>query len=120
MFSCTRPEASHEEHDFLVSIEEEIVQGLGLPYGLVNVCTGELGAPAAKKIDLEVWLPGQEKYRELTSCSNCTDYQARRLAARYRTDRGTEPMHTLNGTATAVSRTLIAITKNLPREDSSV
>jgi seryl-tRNA synthetase len=120
MFTFTRPEDSRAEHDFLVSIEEEIVQGLGIPYRLVNVCTGELGAPAAKKIDLEAWLPGQEKYRELTSCSNCTDYQARRLAARFRTDRGTEPMHTLNGTATAISRTLIAITENFQQADGSV
>src|SRR5205085_3193996 len=87
MFSFTRPEESRAEHELLVAIEEQIVQGLGIPYRLVNVCTGELGAPAAKKIDLEAWLPGQGKYRELTSCSNCTDYQARRLAARFRTDR---------------------------------
>jgi seryl-tRNA synthetase len=120
MFTFTRPEDSREEHDFLVSIEEEIVQGLGLPYRLVNVCTAELGAPAAKKIDLEVWLPGQEKYRELTSCSNCTDYQARRLGVRIRGERGNETAHTLNGTATAVSRTLIAITENFQREDGSV
>jgi seryl-tRNA synthetase len=120
MFSFTRPEDSEAEHDFLVSIEEEIVSALGLPYRLVNVCTGELGAPAAKKIDLEVWLPGQEKYRELTSCSNCTDYQARRLAARFRGEGGTEPVHTLNGTATAVGRTLIAILENFQRADGSV
>jgi seryl-tRNA synthetase len=120
MFSFTRPEESRPEHDFLVAIEEEIVQGLGIPYRLVNVCTGELGAPAAKKIDLEAWLPGQGKYRELTSCSNDTDYQGRRLAARFRTDRGTEPVHTLNGTAVAVGRTLIAILENLQQEDGSV
>jgi seryl-tRNA synthetase len=120
MFSFTRPEESVVEHDFLVSIEEEIVSALGLPYRLMNVCTGELGAPAAKKIDLEVWLPGQEKYRELTSCSNCTDYQARRLAARFRGADGTEPVHTLNGTATAVGRTLIAILENFQRADGSV
>jgi seryl-tRNA synthetase len=120
MFSFTRPEESQPEHDFLVAIEEQIVQGLGIPYRLVNVCTGELGAPAAKKIDLEAWLPGQGKYRELTSCSNCTDYQARRLAARFRTDRGTEPVHTLNGTAVAVGRTLIAIMENLQQADGSV
>jgi seryl-tRNA synthetase len=120
MFSFTRPEDSRAEHDLLVAIEEQIVQGLGIPYRLVNVCTGELGAPAAKKIDLEAWLPGQGKYRELTSCSNCTDYQARRLAARFRTDRGTEPVHTLNGTAVAVGRTLIAIMENLQQEDGSV
>ena len=120
MFSFTRPEDSRAEHDLLVGIEEQIVQGLGIPYRLVNVCTGELGAPAAKKIDLEAWLPGQGKYRELTSCSNCTDYQARRLAARFRTDRGTEPVHTLNGTAVAVGRTLIAILENFQLEDGTV
>jgi seryl-tRNA synthetase len=96
------------------------VSNLGVSYRLVNVCTGELGAPAAKKIDLEAWLPGQKKYRELTSCSNCTDYQARRLSARFRTDRGIEAMHTLNGTATAVGRTLIAILENFQRADGSV
>ena len=120
MFSFTQPKDSRADHDLLVSIEEEIVQGLGIPYRLVNVCTGELGAPAAKKIDLEAWLPGQGKYRELTSCSNCTDYQARRLAARFRADRGTEPMHTLNGTAVAVGRTIIAILENRQQADGSV
>jgi len=120
MFTFTLPADSRSEHELLVSIEEEIVQGLGIPYRLVNVCTGELGAPAAKKIDLEAWLPGQGKYRELTSCSNCTDYQARRLAARFRGDRGTEPMHTLNGTAVAVGRTIIAILENRQQADGSV
>src|SRR3954447_3602887 len=120
MFTFTPPEDSRAEHEFLVALEERIVQGLGIPYRLVNVCTGELGAPAAKKIDLEAWLPGQRKYRELTSCSNCTDYQARRLGARLRTDRGTETMHTLNGTAVAVGRTIIAILENLQEADGSV
>ncbi|MFL5736232.1 MAG: serine--tRNA ligase [Actinomycetota bacterium] len=120
MFTFTRPEDSRAEHEFLVAIEERIVQGLGIPYRLVNVCTGELGAPAAKKIDLEAWLPGQGKYRELTSCSNCTDYQARRLGARLRSERGTETLHTLNGTAVAVGRTIIAILENLQEADGSV
>jgi seryl-tRNA synthetase len=120
MFSFTLPEDSRSEHDFLVSIEEEIVSSLGIPYRLVNVCTGELGAPAAKKIDLEAWLPGQGKYRELTSCSNCTDYQARRLAVRFRAASGNEPVYTLNGTATAVSRTLIALMENFQQADGTV
>ncbi len=120
MFSFTRPEDSGREHDFLVSIEEEIVGALELPYRLVNVCIGELGASAAKKIDLEVWLPGQGKYRELTSCSNCTDYQARRLATRMRSADGTAVVHTLNGTAIAVGRTLIALIENRQQEDGSV
>jgi seryl-tRNA synthetase len=120
MFSFCDPERSWEEHEFMISIEEEIVRSLGLAYRLVNVCTGELGASAAKKIDLEVWLPGQGKYRELTSCSNCTDYQARRLGARVRGSDGNRPVHTLNGTATAIGRTLIAIMENHQREDGSV
>jgi seryl-tRNA synthetase len=120
MFSFTLPEQSWEEHEFLVANEEEIVAGLGLPYRAVNVCVAELGASAAKKIDLEVWLPGQQRYRELTSCSNCTDFQARRLGVRYRTADGTAVVHTLNGTATAVGRTLIAILENFQRADGSV
>jgi len=120
MFSFTTPEASWEEHEFLVSIEEEIVRGLGLAYRAVNVCTAELGGPYAKKVDLEAWLPGQGTYREITSCSNATDYQARRLGTRFRLDGGTAPVHTLNGTAVAVGRTLIAIMENYQREDGSV
>ena len=120
MFSFTHPEGSWDEHEYLLSCEEEIVQALGLPYRVVNVCTGELGASAAKKYDIEVWLPGQGRYRELTSCSNTTDYQARRLEARVRLHEGNRPMHTLNGTACAVGRTLIAIMENHQREDGSV
>jgi seryl-tRNA synthetase len=120
MFSFVEPEASWEEHEFLLSCEEEIVGGLGLPYRVANVCTGELGASAAKKYDLEVWLPGQGRYRELTSCSNCTDYQARRLECRVRLPEGNQPVHTLNGTACAVGRMLIAILENFQRRDGSV
>ena len=120
MFSFTHPEGSWDEHEYLLSCEEEIVQALGLPYRVVNVCTGELGAAAAKKYDIEVWLPGQGRYRELTSCSNTTDYQARRLEARVRLQEGNRPMHTLNGTACAVGRTLIAIMENHQGEDGSV
>src|SRR5437763_3415605 len=120
MFSFCHPDQSWEEHDFLVSVEEEIVRAMGLSYRVVNICTGELGASAAKKIDLEAWLPGQGKYREITSCSNCTDYQARRLAARMRADDGNRPVHTLNGTAVAVGRMIIAILENHQREDGSV
>jgi seryl-tRNA synthetase len=120
MFSFCEPERSWEEHDLLVSIQEEILQSLGLAYRVVTICTGELGAPAAKKIDLEAWLPGQGKYRELTSCSNCTDYQARRLGVRMRGQDANRPVHTLNGTATAIGRTLIAIFENYQREDGSV
>ncbi len=120
MFSFTAPDASWPEHEFLVSRQEEIARALEIPYRLVNVCTGELGASAAKKIDLEAWLPGQRAYRELTSCSNCTDYQARRLFCRVRLPTGNEPVHTLNGTACAVGRTIIAVLENHQREDGSV
>jgi seryl-tRNA synthetase len=121
MFSFARPEDSWDEHEFLVSVEEEIVGNLELPYRVVNIAAGDLGGMAAKKYDIEVWLPGQQRYRELTSCSNCTDYQARRLQTRVRrTAGGNEMLHTLNGTATAVSRTLIAILENHQRADGSV
>jgi seryl-tRNA synthetase len=121
MFSFTRPEDSRDEHEFLVGIEEEIVGNLELPYRVVNVAAGDLGGAAAKKYDIEVWLPGQARYRELTSCSNCTDYQARRLQTRVRRGEGAiEVLHTLNGTATAIGRTLIAILENRQRRDGSV
>jgi len=87
----------------------------------VNIAAGDLGGSAAKKYDIEVWLPGQERYRELTSCSNCTDYQARRLQARVRRENGTiETLHTLNGTASAIGRTIIAVVENHQRSDGSV
>jgi seryl-tRNA synthetase len=121
MFAFTTPETSWEMHERMVGIEEEIVGNLGLPYRVVNIAAGDLGGSAAKKYDIEVWLPGQDRYRELTSCSNCTDYQARRLQTRVRRPNGTvEVLHTLNGTATAVGRTLIAILENFQRADGSV
>jgi seryl-tRNA synthetase len=120
MFSFTDPDASSEEHEFLRSCEEELIGGLEIPYRVMNVCTGELGASAAKKYDIEAWLPGQERYRELTSCSNTTDYQARRLGIRVRGEDGNRPVHTLNGTACAIGRTLIALLENHQREDGSV
>jgi len=121
MFSFTHPDASWDELEFLVSIEEEMFRALELPYRVMNCCAGELGAKAAKKYDIEVWLPGQGRYRELTSCSNCTDYQARRLKTRVRrADGRLETLHTLNGTATAVGRTLIALLENHQRADGSV
>jgi seryl-tRNA synthetase len=108
-------------HERMVVIEEEIVGSLELPYRVVNVAAGDLGGSAAKKYDLEVWLPGQGRYRELTSCSNCTDYQARRLQTRVRRASGdVEVLHTLNGTATAIARTLIAIMENHQQADGSV
>ena len=121
MFSFCRPEDSWDEHELLLSIEERIVANLELPYRVVNTAAGDLGGSAAKKYDIEAWLPGQGRYRELTSCSNCTDYQARRMQTRVRRSDGSiEVLHTLNGTATAIGRTLIAILENHQREDGSV
>jgi seryl-tRNA synthetase len=114
MFSFVEPSKSAEEHERLLAIEERILAELEIPYRVVNVAAGDLGAPAAKKYDCEAWIPSQGRYRELTSCSNTTDYQARRLACRYRlNDEGApEPVHTLNGTAVAVGRTMIALIEN--------
>jgi seryl-tRNA synthetase len=121
MFSFATPESSWDEHEFLVSIEEEIIGGLDIPYRIVNIAAGDLGGAAAKKYDLEAWLPGQGRYRELTSCSNYTDYGARRAQTRVRRPDGSvETLHTLNGTATAIGRTLIAILENNQQVDGSV
>ena len=120
MFSFCHPDKSWKEHEFLLSMEEEILTELGLPYQVVNICGGDLGAPAAKKFDCEVWIPTQEKYRELTSCSNCTDFQARRGGIKYKDDNGTHLLHTLNGTAMASTRTLIAILENYQQKDGTV
>lgn len=120
MFSFTEPDASVDEHEFLLAQEEGILQALGLHYQVVNIAAGDLGAPASKKYDLEVWLPGQGRYRELTSCSNCTDYQARRLKTRVRREKGTEMVHTLNGTAIAIGRTLVALFENFQQADGTV
>ncbi len=120
MFSFVEPAASGAEHERILAIEEEILTALGLPYRVVNIAVGDLGASAAKKYDCEAWLPSQGRYRELTSCSNTTDYQARRLNIRVRRERQTQTLHTLNGTAVAVGRTLIALLENGQREDGSV
>jgi len=121
MFAFTTPETSWDVHEEMVAIEEEIIGNLELPYRVVNIAAGDLGGAAAKKYDIEVWLPGQQNYRELTSCSNCTDYQARRLQTRVRRGDGkVEVLHTLNGTATAVGRTLIALLENHQQADGSV
>jgi seryl-tRNA synthetase len=122
MFSFVAPEDSSAEHERILAIEEEILQALELPYRVVNIAVTDLGNSAAKKYDCEAWLPSQGRYRELTSCSNTTDYQARRLDIRLRRDDGkrTETLHTLNGTAVAVGRTLIALLENGQREDGSV
>jgi seryl-tRNA synthetase len=122
MFSFCLPDRSVEEHERMLAIEEEIAQELGLHYQVVNIPTGDLGDSAAKKYDIEVWLPGQGRFRELTSCSNTTDYQARRLGARFRPGGGGAPqmLHTLNGTAVTSSRTIIALLETHQQPDGTV
>ena len=114
MFSFVEPSESAAEHERLLAIEERILTELEIPYRVVNVAAGDLGAPAAKKYDCEAWIPSQGRYRELTSCSNTTDYQARRLSCRYRPadNEAIQAVHTLNGTAVAVGRTMIALIEN--------
>ena len=120
LYSFVTPEDSRGEHERLLSIEEEWVRSLEVPYRVVNVCTRELGASASKKYDIEAWLPGQGRYRELTSCSNTTDFQARRMGCRVRTAEGNRPVHTLNATLCAMPRTIIALLENGQRADGSV
>ena len=120
MFSFCSTEKSKEEHEFLLSIEEEVMQALELPYRVVDVCAGDLGASATKKYDIEAWIPSQQKYREVTSCSNTTDYQSRRLNIRTKKDKKSTFIHTLNGTALAVGRVLIALLENNQNEDGTV
>jgi seryl-tRNA synthetase len=122
MFSFVEPSDSPAEHERLLAIEESICTELEIPYRVVAIAVNDLGASAAKKYDIEAWLPGQDGYRELTSCSNTTDFQARRLEIRYRGSEGGRPtpVHTLNGTAAAVGRTIIALLENGQQEDGSV
>jgi seryl-tRNA synthetase len=122
MFSFVEPSASREEHERLLAIQERILEMLDLPYRVVDIPTGDLGPPAARKFDCEAWIPSEERYREVTSCSNTTDYQARRLDCRYRPEPEAQPLpvHTLNGTALAVGRTLIALIENGQQADGSV
>jgi seryl-tRNA synthetase len=119
MFVFTEPADSAEEHDALLALEEELVQEVGLPYRVVNVAAGDLGASAAKKYDIEAWFPGQQRYREITSASNTTDYQARRLGIRFRRNGKLEPVHTLNGTA-MTARWLIALLENFQDEGGAI
>jgi seryl-tRNA synthetase len=111
MFVFVEPETSWDEHERMLDLEERYMQALGLPYRVMNVAAGDLGAPAAKKYDIEAWFPFQARYREVTSCSNTTDYQARRLGIRYRAESGLETPHTLNGTM-VTDRALLAILEN--------
>ena len=121
MFAFSTPEQSEEIHEEMVGIEERIFQGLGLPYRVVDICTGDLGGAAYRKYDLEAWMPGRNDFGEVTSTSNTTDYQARRLAIRYRPEGGRpQLLHTLNGTALAISRALIALLEIYQQEDGSV
>ncbi len=122
MFSFVEPGSSAEEHERILAIQEGILGALEISYRVVDIAVGDLGAPAARKFDCEGWIPSEQRYRELTSCSNTTDYQARRLSARYRPAQGEspEPVHTLNGTAVAVGRTLIALLENGQSEDGTV
>jgi seryl-tRNA synthetase len=121
MFAFTTPEHSEAMHEEMLGLEEEIFQGLGLPYRVVEICTGDLGGAAYRKFDLEAWMPGRDAYGEVTSTSNTTDYQARRLQIRYRKNGGRPHLlYTLNGTAIAVSRALIPILENYQQEDGSI
>jgi len=119
MFSFTKPEGSDKEHEYLLSLEEKLFQELEIPYQVVKMCSGDLGAPAARKYDLEAWLPGQKKYREVTSTSTTTDFQARRLNIKWHDGQRTNYVHMLNGTAFA-GRTMIAILENYQQKDGSV
>jgi seryl-tRNA synthetase len=120
MFSYTTPEEAEAEHLRLLDWEKEFLNKLEIPYRVIDVASGDLGASAARKFDIEGWIPTQGKYRELTSTSNCTEFQARRLDIRMRTDQGNRPLATLNGTLCAVPRTIVAILENHQREDGSV
>jgi len=121
MISFCKPEDSKKEHQFFLSLEEKLMKSLKLPYQIVNICTGDLGRPAAAKYDIETWLPFENKYRETHSTSNCTDFQARRLNIRYQDKTGKlNFVHTLNGTAFAIGRTIIAIIENYQQKDGSI
>ncbi|MFH1575899.1 MAG: serine--tRNA ligase [Candidatus Nealsonbacteria bacterium] len=120
MVSFTKPADSKKEHQFLLEIEEKLMQSLKIPYHVLQICTGDLGRPAANKYDIEAWIPSENRYRETHSTSNCTDFQARRLNIRYRAKDGLAFVHISNGTAFAIGRTLIAILENYQQKDGSV
>tara|TARA_R110001606_G_scaffold73705_4_gene170056 strand:- start:31820 stop:32287 length:468 start_codon:yes stop_codon:yes gene_type:complete len=122
MVSITTPEQSAEEHERMTACAEDILKRLELPYRVVVLCSSDTGFGARKTYDIEVWLPGQDSYREISSCSNCGDFQARRMKARYRPEgeKGTQFVHTLNGSGLAVGRTLIAVMENYQQADGSI
>ncbi len=122
MVKFTEPETSYDELESMVQNAEEVLKRLKLPYRIVELCTGDMGFASAKTYDLEVWLPGQNAYREISSCSNCEDFQARRANIRYRKEKKGRPLfvHTLNGSGLAVGRTLVAVLENYQQKDGSV
>jgi len=121
MYVFTLPEASKEMHERILAIEEELWQSIGVPYHVINIASGDLGAPAAKKYDIEYWSKVDGTYRELTSCSNCTDFQARNLNIRLRRKDGTiETLHTLNGTAVSLARSLVVVLEHFQNEDGTL
>ncbi len=121
MFVFCKPEESQKQHQELLAVEEELMKDLAIPYQVMNICTGDLGKPAARKYDIEAWMPGQQKYRETHSTSNCTDYQARGLDIKYKNEKGENHfVHTLNGTAFAMGRIIVAILENYQQKDGSV
>jgi seryl-tRNA synthetase len=122
MVSIVKPENSEDELERMTGCAEEVLKRLGLPYRVVTLCTGDLGFGARRTFDIEVWLPGQDRYREISSCSNCGDFQARRMKARFRPEgeKGTQFVHTLNGSGLAVGRTLVAVLENYQRQDGSI
>ena len=117
MVKITTPETSWKEHDAMLLDAERILQLLGLPYRVITLCTGDMGFAAAKTYDIEVWIPSQEKYREISSISNCTDFQSRRMGTKFRRKGETVFPHTLNGSGLAVGRTLIAVMENFQERD---
>lgn len=120
MFSFVRPEKGDEEHEYLLQLQEKFFQALEIPYRVTKMVTGDLGAPAARKYDIEAWIPTQDKYREVTSTSTTTDFQARRLNIKYKVGDKLDYVHTLNGTAFAIGRTIIAILENYQKKDGTV
>jgi seryl-tRNA synthetase len=122
LVSITRPEDSNDEHERMTACAEAVLQALELPYRVIVLCTGDMGFSARKTYDIEVWLPGQGRYREISSCSNCGDFQARRMKARCRPrgEKATRFVHTLNGSGLAVGRTLIAVLENCQQADGSI
>ncbi len=120
MFSFCPVDQAQEEHNRLLAFEEEFLQAIEVPYRVIDVASGDLGSSAARKFDCEAWVPSQERYREVTSTSNCTTFQSRRLRIRGRGDNGVEPIATLNGTLCAITRTIVAILENHQQPDGSV